>query len=403
MNNRVFNALIIGSIINLATVTTTGAAGWSRLTPKGTGFSVEVPGERQPDTAPAEYRYASGLWLMAVHVQPVDPATRQLVERRERKALLKCLESIRDKVIEGFTGKLRGSSSGDIGGNPSLRFSYESTELEGTNLLVITGDHLYLVMTVGPKGTSNDDAKRFFKSFRLVATESGAPEESDASNATSSDPVASKLAAPMLAVARLAVEEKLNPLVDDVVQNAPPAARLGSRWNPSNTAWQQARTSISGRIGRIADTYQNSSEAARALESELKQLTPESQTALAAALNGPAGPAIVRQLARSQFASAIMANDPDGPRPGDRAWVTLLRELQDVFDRRIGSAMPPDDGKYEADVEKFFSAHSSDVFRVCLSAVSTATRELETAINLMLFDNSDAIQREIEAVIARVK
>ena len=89
-----------------------------------------------------------------------------------------------------------------------------------------------------------------------------------------------------------------------------------------------------------------------------------------------------------------MANDPDGPRPGDRAWVTQLRELQDVFDRRIGSAMPPDDGKYQADVEKFFSAHSSDVFSVCLSAVSTATRELETAINLMLFDNSAAIQRD---------
>ena len=403
MNNRFFNALIIGSIINLATVTATGAAGWSRLTPKGTGFSAEVPGERQPDTAATEYRYASGLWLMAVDVQPVDPATRQLVERRERKALLKCLESIRDKVIDGFTGKLRGSSSGDIDGNPSLRFSYESTELEGTNLMVITVDHLYLVMTVGPKGTSNDDAKRFFKSFRLVATESGTPEEPDAPNASSSDPVASKLAGPMLAVARLAVEEKLNPIVDDVVQNAPPAARIGSRWNPSNTAWQQARTSISGRIERLADRYQNSSEALRALESGLKQLTPESQTALAAALNGPAGPAIVRQLARSQFASAIMANDPDGPRPGDRAWVTQLRELQDVFDRRIGSAMPPDDGSYEADVERFFSAHSSDVFRVCLSAVSTATRELETAINLMLFDNSDAIQREIEAVIARAK
>src|SRR5688572_1333580 len=242
MNNRFFNAVIIGPIITLATVTTTGAAGWSRLTPKGTGFSVEVPGGRQPDTAPTEYRYASGLWLMAVHIQPVDPATRQLVERRERKTLLKCLESIRDRVIDGFTATLRGSSSGDIDGNPSLRFSYESTELEGTNLLVITGDSLYLVMTVGPKGTSNDDAKRFFKSFRLVGTEPGPPDVPDASNASSSDPVASKLAAPMLAVARLAVEEKLNPLVDEVVQNAPPAARLGSRWNPSNTAWQRART-----------------------------------------------------------------------------------------------------------------------------------------------------------------
>ena len=43
-------------------------------------------------------------------------------------------------------------------------------ELKGTNLLVATGEHFYLVITVGPKGSPDDTPKRFLKSFRLVTT-----------------------------------------------------------------------------------------------------------------------------------------------------------------------------------------------------------------------------------------
>jgi hypothetical protein len=139
------------------------------------------------------------------------------------------------------------------------------------------------------------------------------------------------------------------------------------------------------------------------MKSRFGQLTPESQAALAAPLNGPAGPAIVRQLARFQFATMMMADDPNGPKPGDAAWREKLRALQTVFDQRLGLAISSDDGRHNADVEMFFSAASNDASRLCFAVVARATGELEGAINLMMFDDREAIGREITTAIAHVK
>jgi hypothetical protein len=98
-----------------------------------------------------------------------------------------------------------------------------------------------------------------------------------------------------------------------------------------------------------------------------------------------------------------MADDPNGPKPGESAWREKLRALQTAFDQRVGSATTRDDGKYDADIEEFFSRSSSDVSRLYFVVVSKATRQLEGAINLTLFDDSEAIRREIETVIAGVK
>ena len=296
-----------------------------------------------------------------------------------------------------------GSSSGDIDGYPSLRFSLETAELAATNLLVVTGEHLYLVMTVGPKGSSNDDAQRFVRSFHVVTTDHGPVVDSRVPDVLPTDSVAARLAGPMLAVSRLIIEERTNRRIDEVLQNAVPAARLGNRWNPSNAAWQEARKSISGRIERIADAYEKSGDIERSIDSEFGQLTPESQAALATPLNGPAGPAIVRQLARLQFASMMMADDPNGPKPGGAAWKEKLRALQTLFDQRLGTALSADDGRHNADVEAFVSAPSNDAPRLCFVVVARATRELEAAINLMMFDDSEVIGHEITTVIARVK
>ena len=67
-------------------------------------------------------------------------------------------------------------------------------------------------MTIGPKGSPNDDAKRFLRSFRLVTTNPRLAADSPLSNASPANPVAAKLAGPMLAVARLIIEERMNPL-----------------------------------------------------------------------------------------------------------------------------------------------------------------------------------------------
>ena len=240
-------------------------------------------------------------------------------------------------------------------------------------------------------------------SIVLLAAVAAPTAEPRASSAPSKDPVASRLAAPMMAVTHLVVVEKLNPLIDQLIQNAPPAARLGDRWNPSSAAWQQARASISGRIDRIVDLYRNSGDLGRTLESKVKGLDPAAQAAFAAVLNGPAGPTIVRDIARMEFTLAMMSEDPEAPSPGDSRWQPRLRELHDTFDRRIGSAVPARDARYTADAEKFFAGMSSDVSLVTFSTVSYAVGQIEHAINLVMFDDSDAIRREIEAAIATVK
>ena len=226
------------------------------------------------------------------------------------------------------------------------------------------------------------------------------------SNSTSSptiDPIVARLSGPMMAVAHLVVVEKLNPRIDDVIQHVPPALRLGDRWNPSNPAWQQARRSISGRIERIVDLYKESGRLGQTLEARLKSLDPASQTAFAAAVNGPAGPTLVRAIAQMEFTVAMMSENPDAPSPGDSAWQPKLRELHDLFERRIGSAVPARDARYAAEVEKFFAGMSSDVSLVWYSTVSSAVDDIEHAVNLVMFDDSDAIRREIEAAIATVK
>jgi hypothetical protein len=401
MKSRFLIVPLVGAMLSITAVPTAGESRWSRVAPPGAGFSIDAPGEAQP-SEPGQYVYSSGWWFLSVKLLPVAPTTRQLLERRERKAVLRCLESVRDSMVTAVTATAGGSSSGDVDGYPSLQFSFANEEFEGTNLAVITAEHLYLVMAVGPKGSRDADAKRFVKSFRLVTTDSRPAVDSHVPNLAPTSPIAAKLGSPMMTVARLIVEERNNLRIDEVLQQAPPAQRLGNRWNPSNAAWQEARTSFTRRINRIVDAYEKSGDAVRTLEAEFAELAPPSQTALAAALEGPAGPAIVRQLALFQFTSMMM-DDPNGPSPGDPAWKERLRALKTVFDQRIGSAVSPDDRSHDTDVEAFFSAQSSDASRLCTGVVARATREIESAINLMMFDESQSIGHEIETVIARAK
>jgi hypothetical protein len=177
MKNRLADIFLIVSTI-VVTAATTGRADtrWSRLAPEGAGFSVEVPGEPQPGEGPGQYSYSSGLSCYAVKLIAVDSATRTLVERRDKKALKTRLESTKDTIAATFNGRIDSPSFGEINGYPSLRFSLETEELEGTSLLVLTSDQMYMVMTVAPKGLKNADAKRFLESFRLTSQSEPPPD-----------------------------------------------------------------------------------------------------------------------------------------------------------------------------------------------------------------------------------
>jgi hypothetical protein len=99
-----------------------------------------------------------------------------------------------------------------------------------------------------------------------------------------------------------------------------------------------------------------------------------------------------------------MSADPNGPKTGERALSEKMNALTKVFDARIGPAMPRDDRQHAAEADQFLTSDASLVLGgLWRSVIGKATGQLEGAINLMLFDDRDAIAREIEAAIASVK
>jgi hypothetical protein len=173
MQNRISNIFLMASAIVVGTAAVTADIRWRRVTPEGARFSVDVPGEQQPDDQAGQYSYSSGFWFYCIKLLPTDPGSRLLLERGDKKALKTRLESTRDTLVATVNATSDRSSFGEIDGYPSLRFSLEIGELAGTDLLVLTGEHMYMVMTLGPKGARDDDAKRFLDSFRLTTDAAG--------------------------------------------------------------------------------------------------------------------------------------------------------------------------------------------------------------------------------------
>jgi hypothetical protein len=391
--------LAVASAAHSAAAQTT----WTMLSPKGEGFSVEVPGKPSPDSKPGYYIYNADDWAYFVRLSPVSDAVREFVGASDRGPIKQYLDTIHKGFLK--TATERTSSDADFSGYPSIRFSADGQtddkqSFEGKYWLVVTEEHLYTLMALGPKGSSSANAERFLGSFKL---EKSAPPRTPASTAAKS-PLAAKLTTPMLAVTTFAIEEQLNPRIDEFIQNAPPAQRLGSRWTPALPAWQQARTALTKRIAAISQLYEATGEMDRTFDAAAARHAPGAQAdAIVSALEGPPGTAILRDNAVMEFVSAIMAADPNGPKPGERPWMDKLNALVKKFDDRLGSQMPRDKSR-EAEVSAFLSTPTGEALRnLWSSAVGKATTDITGAINLMMFDDRDAIMREIAAAVATVK
>jgi hypothetical protein len=174
MKNRILNIFLMASAIVVSAAAAGAAdARWRRVAPEGTGFSVEAPGEQEADDQPGQYSYSSGLWFYCIKLLPADPGSRIFLERGDKKALRTRLASTRDTLLATVNAKSDRSSFGELDGYPSLGFSLDIDGLAGTNMLVLTGEHMYMVMTLGPKGARDEDAKRFLASFRLTTDAAG--------------------------------------------------------------------------------------------------------------------------------------------------------------------------------------------------------------------------------------
>lgn len=219
--------------------------------------------------------------------------------------------------------------------------------------------------------------------------------------------IVSTSARSMFVVARMLVEDTWNPLLDKRIQASPSARSLGAAWKPSDPRWQKARAALGARATRIFDAYAKSSEIADHVQAEVGRIgASKDLDAAVALLTGPAAGAIVRQQAQKTYiVHAMTAGGPNvkGPAIGSPEWSAELRDMGKRFDERAGTDVPADDGTHKAEVEKMFSsAPVSEVLRrVWDFGVDNATRQLNTALNLMVFDNQDAIEKDIAAAAGR--
>ncbi len=404
MTRHIFTIVLI-TFVSLGVASSGAETRWQTLAPSGKGFSIEVPGEQQRDDTPGSYTFSTGLLSFCIVAQPVGPAARGFASNRVVGATY--LEAVRDSVLSGIDGTLRSSSPGDFHGYPSLRFEIEGKqneiELEGSGLLVLTDQHLYALMTLGAKGLPNPHAERFFRSFTLGTADNRASVTAAHRPPSSSDPVVAMLAGPMLAVARLLTTEEVNPLIDRLLQNAPGAVRLGSRWGPSSAAWQQARAAITNRIALINSLYEGSGKIVELLESKLGELPPSDGEAIRTALAGPQAAAIVRGHAFIVFAAEVRSDNLDGPEVGTPAYNQRLRRLRNMFDEHAAPAMPGGRARPGEILDYVEVPGSDQLMSVWHFVVGKAAVDLRGAINLMMFDERERIMREIESAVASAK
>ena len=396
---KIAGVLVFAVGLSVATSARVEQTAWTTLAPAGRGFSIQVPGEPSSSSKPDRFVYEADEWAYFVTINPVTDAVRELVVAENQQPIRQYLERIHDSFLR--RAKETSRSDADFPGYPSIRFSADiETEdkqrFQGRYWLVVTGEHDYILMAIGTPGVSDASAERFLGSFRLdkAAGPRTAPTWS----------LASTLKMPMLAVALMITEQRLNPVIDQMLQRSPGAKRAGARWNPTHPAWPKARTSLSGRVAKVAMAYDESGEMDRTLAAAMERIAPGAKAdAIMTKLIAPAGPEILREHALIEFVSTVMADDPNGPKAGERAWAEKSKALTKAFDEGLGSVMPRDQA-HEAEAGKFFSTPEGDLLRqLWRSVVGKAATEIKGAANLLLFDDLAAISREIEAAIASVK
>jgi hypothetical protein len=96
---------------------------WTTLAPEGEGFSIDVPGNPEPEWKPGHYRYAVDGWHFLVQVDSVPDTVREAVVSADRGQIRQALDTIRQGLLTSQT--VRTSSGADFDGYPSLRFSTE--------------------------------------------------------------------------------------------------------------------------------------------------------------------------------------------------------------------------------------------------------------------------------------
>ena len=217
------------------------------------------------------------------------------------------------------------------------------------------------------------------------------------------DALVKLLAPPMATTVRLVAVESWGPRFDELVQTFPGAAPLGAKWTRSAPAWQKARGAFSTRLTRIIDAYLASGELTEELEAALARNFPGNDAAaLLKVLTGPDGPSIIHSEAQVDFLVGATHDSP--AKPGDKLWVAETNRLVTKFEAAVGSGIPRPDPAREKSVAKFLDGATGTALHLAWSSVlGRAGTAIRGVINLMLFDERAAIEREITQAIATIR
>jgi hypothetical protein len=212
------------------------------------------------------------------------------------------------------------------------------------------------------------------------------------------------LAKPMLACMMLEADDTWQPRLDEFVQNAIVAQPLGAAWNADSAGWRQARAALGKRVARVTDAYRRSPLLHDHLEERLSsQFTPAETAELAALLAGPAGATILRQQIELLYVSDILSEEPDLA-PSDPRFQTRIKELRARFADKMAADVPADDPAHKDEATAFLKTPLRSKLHQTMSFVGQhAQTTLGTQIQLMLFDDQEAIGRELEAAVATAR
>ena len=190
-----------------------------------------------------------------------------------------------------------------------------------------------------------------------------------------------------------------------LIQRFPGAERLGSKWTSAAPAWQKARSGVGARLTRVLDLYSSTGELPNLIRARVDEYFPGGEAdSLLTVLKSQAGPSIVHFAATTSFVGQAKETRPDGPEVGSPEWFKETSAFVRKFRERIPPEVPAED-KSQADVvNKFNDSPAGNKFsQLWMSVISRAETNISGAMNLVLFDDLAAIEREIAQAIASVK
>jgi len=187
---------------------------------------------------------------------------------------------------------------------------------------------------------------------------------------------------------------------DQLLSEAGAARRLGTDWSPRDPRWQQARHALLERVSTVHAALVKQGQLDAIIVREYRRaITPAEARNLSNLLAGPAGPAYLRQQGAMHFIVTNMTSGRNAPKPGSPEWLKQMSELQKEFNTGFKGPAPR-----AADASSRDALAKSPAAGKLGRAFTMSARSFETqvdgAVNLLLFDQRDAINRDIDKAIA---